>query len=126
VHTLAHPDHPSIAVGCDCAENLTEDYVNPERREKELRAKAGRKKRERQRYCGYYNNLPWTPLPCGSEGGCALVGDTWIKVKKLNFTWAIDWTRRPITATNTPITRSAFIKAKSFIEAAHEAVYRYT
>jgi hypothetical protein len=120
-HYLTHPEHPSISVGCVCAGKLTEDYVNPAAREKELR----RKRREMQRYCGYYNNLPWTPLPDGVEGGCAQIGPVWLKVKKLNKVWAIDYRYTPIRPTCTPRTRSAFIKAKSFVEAAHKAVFQF-
>lgn len=46
VHTLAHDEYPdSIRVGCICAERLTEDYVNPKRREGELRNRAARREK---------------------------------------------------------------------------------
>lgn len=46
IHILQHPDYPNmIEVGCDCAERLTDDYVNPKRREKELRNRSARRSR---------------------------------------------------------------------------------
>ena len=46
IHILQHPDYPDmIEVGCDCAEKLTEDYVNPKRRENELRNRSSRRSR---------------------------------------------------------------------------------
>ena len=38
VHVVSHPDYgDELLVGCQCAEKLTDDYINPQRREKELR-----------------------------------------------------------------------------------------
>jgi hypothetical protein len=125
IHFLTHHEHPSITVGCVCAGNLTEDYVNPAAREKELRAKARAKVNERKRYCGYYNNIPWIPLPPGLEGGCAKVAGGWLKVKKLNHKWVADYTLIPVRSSCVPKTRSAFIDAKSFVEAAHKAVWQF-
>jgi len=46
VHYMHHPDYPhEIGVGCVCAEKMEEDYINPRRRERELRASAGRRRR---------------------------------------------------------------------------------
>lgn len=46
VHILQHSDYQDlIEVGCDCAEKLTEDYVNPKRRENELRNRSSRRGR---------------------------------------------------------------------------------
>lgn len=44
VHVLTHPDfNGEMRVGCVCAERMTDDYVNPERRENEVRNRANRK-----------------------------------------------------------------------------------
>lgn len=44
VHILDHPSFPdTIEVGCDCAEQLTEDYANPKSRERDLRNRASRR-----------------------------------------------------------------------------------
>jgi len=40
VHIVSHDE---VAVGCNCAARMTEDYVNPERREAELRNRANRR-----------------------------------------------------------------------------------
>lgn len=46
VHILSHRDYSDrIRVGCVCAEQLTEDYVTPKRREYELRGRAARRER---------------------------------------------------------------------------------
>src|SRR5262249_10576368 len=46
VHILSHGAYPGeIRVGCMCAEQLTEDYVTPRRREHELRSRAARRER---------------------------------------------------------------------------------
>ena len=38
VHVVSHPDYgDELLVGCQCAEKLTDDYINPQLREKELR-----------------------------------------------------------------------------------------
>lgn len=45
VHILSHTDVPEVfRVGCICAENMTSDYVNPKKREKELKNKANRRR----------------------------------------------------------------------------------
>lgn len=45
VHIVEHKELEDIfRVGCHCAENMTGDYVNPEKHEKELRNKANRRK----------------------------------------------------------------------------------
>lgn len=44
VHYMEHPDYPeTLAVGCVCAEHMSEDYVNPRAREKRLRTRARRR-----------------------------------------------------------------------------------
>ena len=46
VHYMNHPDYPDeLKVGCVCAENMENDYVNPRKREQKLKNKASRKKR---------------------------------------------------------------------------------
>lgn len=46
VHVLAHDNYPElIRVGCICAEKLTDDYVGPRKRERELRNHAARRER---------------------------------------------------------------------------------
>jgi hypothetical protein len=45
VHTMVHPDYAGeLSVGCICAEHMSEDYVNPRRRENELKRKARQQK----------------------------------------------------------------------------------
>jgi len=44
VHILEHPEvDEEFRVGCTCAEKMTNDYINPERRERELRNRASRR-----------------------------------------------------------------------------------
>ena len=44
VHIVTHEEVcEEFRVGCNCAERMTEDYLNPERRERELRNRANRK-----------------------------------------------------------------------------------
>ncbi len=44
VHIVEHPDiAEEFRVGCTCAEKMTNDYVNPEKREKELRNRVTRR-----------------------------------------------------------------------------------
>ncbi len=44
VHVVSHPDYgEKLLVGCQCAEKLADDYINPLRREKELRKKTSRR-----------------------------------------------------------------------------------
>lgn len=45
VHYMEHGDHGSLSVGCVCAEKMSDDYVNPRKREKVLRNRASRKSR---------------------------------------------------------------------------------
>jgi len=46
VHILSHSGYKDkIRVGCICAEHLTNDYVNPRRREHALRTKSSRRDR---------------------------------------------------------------------------------
>ncbi|MBE9462052.1 hypothetical protein ACFP1I_12510 [Dyadobacter subterraneus] len=43
VHVVEHSEMSSeFRVGCSCAEKMTEDYVNPARREKEIRNRSSR------------------------------------------------------------------------------------
>ncbi len=45
VHIVEHQEvNEEFRVGCVCAQNMTNDYFNPERREKELRNRANRRK----------------------------------------------------------------------------------
>lgn len=43
VHTMEHPAHPSLQVGCICAEKMSGDYLNPRRLETKLRNRASRR-----------------------------------------------------------------------------------
>ncbi len=44
VHVVSHPDYgEELLVGCQCAEKLTGDYENPQRREKELKNRTTRR-----------------------------------------------------------------------------------
>jgi hypothetical protein len=44
VHIVSHPEiDQDFRVGCNCAERMTNDYVNPQKREKELRIKNNRR-----------------------------------------------------------------------------------
>lgn len=46
VHIVKHSDmNEEFRVGCNCAEKMTEDYTNPEKRERELRNRANRIKK---------------------------------------------------------------------------------
>lgn len=46
VHCMTHPSYNcTLRVGCVCAEHMEEDYVNPRRRERQLRNAAQRKKK---------------------------------------------------------------------------------
>lgn len=42
-HTMTHPDHESLVVGCVCAEHMSDDYVGPKRRENALKSRARRR-----------------------------------------------------------------------------------
>jgi hypothetical protein len=54
VHHLWHPQREeSVAVGCNCAAKLTEDYVNPRLREKAAKGKSARNVR--------WLKKEWTP-----------------------------------------------------------------
>jgi len=48
VHTMEHPDHEPLRVGCVCAEHMEEDYSAPKERERQLANRANRRKR----WCG--------------------------------------------------------------------------
>jgi hypothetical protein len=51
VHTIVHDDWPDeVDVGRICVEHLTGDYVNPARREAELKRRAAGVKRQREAY----------------------------------------------------------------------------
>lgn len=44
VHIVSHPEiNDEFRVGCNCAERMTNDYVNPQKREKELRNRSSRR-----------------------------------------------------------------------------------
>jgi hypothetical protein len=47
VHEIWHAEFRTLLVGCVCCEHLTGDYVNPRRREQELRNEAARRNRRR-------------------------------------------------------------------------------
>jgi len=45
VHIMEHPEYQNqMRVGCVCAEKMSEDYVNPRKRENELKNKINRRK----------------------------------------------------------------------------------
>lgn len=46
VHTVEHPEHEALEVGCDCAEKMSEDYVTPKDRQKRAQKTANRARRE--------------------------------------------------------------------------------
>ena len=63
VHRMQHPSYPEILeVGCVCAENMSDDYVNPRARERSLRTLSRRravwdqKKWRRSRKMNFYLN----------------------------------------------------------------------
>ncbi|MEO9475104.1 MAG: hypothetical protein ABJ004_12365 [Cyclobacteriaceae bacterium] len=44
VHVLSHPEYSQqMKVGCNCAEKMTDDYINPTRYERNLRNKSARR-----------------------------------------------------------------------------------
>lgn len=44
VHIMEHPQYPyEMYVGCNCAESMTEDYVNPKARELTMKNRASRR-----------------------------------------------------------------------------------
>lgn len=46
VHHMSHAQYPHVIdAGCVCAEKMEDDYVNPRRREQDLKNVAGRRKR---------------------------------------------------------------------------------
>ena len=46
VHVMRHPDYPhDLRCGCICAAHMSGDYVGAKSREKEMKKRAGRKKR---------------------------------------------------------------------------------
>lgn len=50
VHVMSHPDYAAhLNVGCICAEKMSNDYVNPKRRERKLRAAAAKRVRDKKR-----------------------------------------------------------------------------
>lgn len=54
VHIVTHADYPAqLNVGCVCAEKMTDDYVNPSRRENRLRAAAAKRVRDKKRELEY-------------------------------------------------------------------------
>lgn len=45
VHILQHPNFSGeLRVGCICAEHMTDDYINPQKKERELKNRLNRKK----------------------------------------------------------------------------------
>lgn len=50
VHTMAHPNYSGLLnVGCVCAEKMADDYVNPRKRERELKNAAAKRLRDNKR-----------------------------------------------------------------------------
>jgi hypothetical protein len=50
VHIMAHPNYSGpLNVGCVCAEKMADDYVNPRKRERELRNAAAKRLRDNKR-----------------------------------------------------------------------------
>jgi hypothetical protein len=49
VHTMRHHDHERLGVGCVCAEKMSDDYVGPRKRERELKNQVARNKRAREK-----------------------------------------------------------------------------
>jgi hypothetical protein len=50
VHTMEHPtNNIQLDVGCVCAEKMSDDYVNPRRRERALRNAAAKRLRDKKR-----------------------------------------------------------------------------
>ena len=45
MHVLEHFKHPTLRVGCICAEKMTEDRTGPRTRENKVKSKAARKKK---------------------------------------------------------------------------------
>lgn len=44
VHIMKHPEYPKeLKVGCVCAEKMSDDYINPRKRENELKNKCSRR-----------------------------------------------------------------------------------
>lgn len=43
IHTVHHPEYGTLQVGCVCAEEITQDYVNPRARETELKSRTARR-----------------------------------------------------------------------------------
>lgn len=44
VHIMEHCEQKNLRVGCKCAQHMTDDYVHPQAREKQLRNKAARRR----------------------------------------------------------------------------------
>lgn len=53
VHIMKHPDiKGEFRVGCDCASNMAENYMDPERNERDLRNRSNRRKNfMKQEWC---------------------------------------------------------------------------
>ena len=43
VHILSHPEYGEIRVGCVCASNMLDDYVNPQLHERNLKNRTNRR-----------------------------------------------------------------------------------
>jgi len=60
IHVLRHPQYPrEIHVGLICAEHLTQDYANVDKRERRLRSEAESKRR--------FTTTAWTPSKSGAS-----------------------------------------------------------
>lgn len=62
IHIVTHPEMPNeLRVGCICASKMTDDYVNPEARERDLKNRINRKhsfmKREWRQHAGTGNYI---------------------------------------------------------------------
>ena len=53
VHILQHPNFSGeLRVGCICTEHMTDDYINPQKKERELKNRLNRKKFHAKRMAG--------------------------------------------------------------------------
>jgi hypothetical protein len=81
VHTIVHDDWPDeVDVGRICVEHLTEDYVNPARREADLKRRAARVKRQRNAY--ERGRLAWAERTWRTSAR----GNLWTKHEGLSVT----------------------------------------
>jgi hypothetical protein len=81
VHEIEHPESRTLLVGCVCCEHLTDDYVTPRRRERELRNAAARRDRAlaRRRAARDQVAADWD----GRYWGVSKNGNPWTKAEGL-------------------------------------------